>query len=413
MRPAASTGAVTGITGVLGQRWRADVTSWGAIVAWDASPPLEWYIAADDRWHIPAEEVAVRQQRVGGTPVFETRVRVPGGDVVHRAYSVATMLGSGSGATVVELTNDSPLPVACAITGPGVLTNRPPTDVPIEGIDLPAPTVVLPIGHRATVAVVLAHDGSGPGPLPSDLPSPDAVGRGWLALVERASRLTLADERANELVVAARCDLLLAGPPAVDDDPAGFLLGLGELVRIGELDAAAAGERSGDVAVAVAAVARRDGWDVDAALDAAATVLARAGDERAGSDLDAIIGRRRPATLPADPLSLRGGGDSPDRVGGGPLDVRTIAAIERRLACGPALFPGGLDVWRGVNIEAHGLRVGPTSTVSFAVRWHGERAAVLWEVEGGPVTLSAPTVDASWRSAEPRGEALWRTDRSG
>ena len=46
-------------TGVVGQRWRASITPWGAIEPWDGSPPLDWYVAADDRWHVP-------RQRAGG-----------------------------------------------------------------------------------------------------------------------------------------------------------------------------------------------------------------------------------------------------------------------------------------------------------------------------------------------------------
>ena len=68
----------SGITGVLGQDWRADVTGWGAIEPWDGSATLSWHVAADDRWHSPDTEAAVRQVRVLGAPVFETRLRVPG-----------------------------------------------------------------------------------------------------------------------------------------------------------------------------------------------------------------------------------------------------------------------------------------------------------------------------------------------
>jgi len=76
-------------TGVVGQRWRASVTPWGRLEPWDGSPPLDWYVAADDRWHVPRLEPAVRQSRVDGTPVTETRIRVPGGDVVQTVYTCA------------------------------------------------------------------------------------------------------------------------------------------------------------------------------------------------------------------------------------------------------------------------------------------------------------------------------------
>ena len=80
---------VMSTTGVAGGSWRADVTPWGAIEPWDGSPSLDWYVAADDRWHVPSREPAVRQVRLSGTAVVETRVRVPTGDAVQRVFSIA------------------------------------------------------------------------------------------------------------------------------------------------------------------------------------------------------------------------------------------------------------------------------------------------------------------------------------
>jgi hypothetical protein len=376
-----------GITGVLGQAWRAWVTAGGAVVPWDGSPALDWHVAADDRWHSPSREAAVRQVRPSGAPVFETRMRVPGGDAVQRLWSVA----DAGGWTVVEVTNDSPLPFACAFTRADVWTSRPPADVPIEGIELPAGPVVLPVGHRATVVVGLRHTDDGAG-LPRSHPSADAVARGWLASTHRASRLVLPDAALVDAVVAARCDLLLGAIPDRDGDPAGYVLSAAELVRLGELDQPAAGALADDVALAAERIARQDAWDAEAALDGAALVFAAAGERRALRDLARIIAQRQPAGLPATPAD----------------GIRAVAAVERRLARGPALFPEGIPAaWRGSDVEAHGLAVGPAARLSFAVRWHGERPAVLWELDGDSVELSAPAVDPSWRTSERSGEALW------
>jgi len=377
-------------TGVLGGDWRADVTPWGDVVPWDGSPALAWHVAADDRWHSPAGEVAVRQIRVSGAPVFETRLRIPGGDAVQRVWSVA----DGGGRTIVEVTNDSPLPIACALTRRDLLTVRPPADVPIEGIVLPAPTIVLPIGHRAGVTVALDHRGAGAGPLPPRSATAEATARGWVAFAERASRFVGPDPAMGEALVAARAEVALGGAPDPDDDPVGHLLAIGELVRLGELrddvhlDA---------VAGAVHAIARREGWDVDAALDAAATVLARRGEQRAGRDLARIVAGRR-SSAPPEPADATG--------------VRVVAAVERRLVRGGQLFPDGIPPsWRGVDLEAHGLVAGPASTLSFALRWHGSNAAVLWEIGGAAVELRAPAVDPAWRTRDRQGEALWRVGR--
>ncbi|MET0145691.1 MAG: hypothetical protein ABW328_13030, partial [Ilumatobacteraceae bacterium] len=339
----------SGTTGVLGQRWRAEVTSAGAIDPWDGSPTLDWHVAADDRWHSPAAEVAVRQTRVLGGPVFETRLRVPGGDVVHRAWSVA----DDRGLTVVELVNDSPLPIACALTRTDLLTSRPPTGVPIQGIDLdPATTTIVPIGHRGAATVALPHDGRDAGPLPGSLPSAEATARGWVARAESIGRVVLPDERDVERLVADRCEVLLAGPPPVHDDPVGHLLALGQLVRSGELHGDELVAAVADVADAIHAIAARTGWDVDAAIDAGALVLARAGERRAVGDVARIIARRAGRAV-APPV--------------GDVDgVRAVAALECSLVTGTSLFPSGIPVaWRGSGIEVHGLPAGPTTTVSW------------------------------------------------
>ncbi len=382
-----------GVTGVLGQDWRADVTAHGSIEPWDGAPPLDWHVAADDRWHSPAAEVAVRQRRIDGAPVFETRLRIPGGDAVQRVWSVP----DAGGLTCVEVTNESPLPIACAFTRADLQTARPPTAVPIQGIDLPAATTtVLPIGHRASVTVGLAHATTGGGGrLPDRLPDAAAVARGWVGLSQRASRLELPDPAAIDAVVAARCDLVLGGLADPETDDAGFLVGVGELVRLGELADAALAEVVPDVAAVVERLGPQPGWAADAALTAATVALAAAGEHRAVSDVARILAGRPSIPVRSAPTAT------------GPL---AVAAVERQLLRGGTLFPDGIPPsWRGTGIEAHGLIAGPATRLSFAVRWHGANPAVLWEVDGDPLVLTAPAVDPSWSTSATTGEALWRT----
>lgn len=67
------------------------------------------------------------------------------------------------------------------------------------------------------------------------------------------------------------------------------------------------------------------------------------------------------------------------------------------------------DGWEGQGIEVHDA---PThyGRLSFAVRWHGDRPALLWELVPHPgveaVRVTAPGLDPAWSSTELRGDAL-------
>jgi hypothetical protein len=373
-------------TGVLGRPWRADVSPWGRVTPWDGSGAIDWFVAAEDRWHVPSREAAVRQRRIDGTAVVVTRVRIPHGDAVQRVYSVA----DAGGLTVIEVENDSPGPIAVAFDRRDVRSERPIADVPIQGIDLPAEAFVLPVGHRARVRIGLAHDGPGAGSLPPGLPTADQVVRGWTAILGRAGHLALPSTSSSvvEAVAAQRCEILLGDVPHGLDEPAGFIVALGELVRLGE----PADPALPELADAVAAVARVDGWVADTALRAAGTVLLAAGERRALDDLRSIVARRQPARAPLI---------QPD-------DVLAIGWLEQLLARDGDLLPLGFPPdWLGADFDVAGVPLAIGTTVSFAVRWHGERPAVLWEVLGDPVTLRAPAVAPGWSSDSPTGEALW------
>jgi hypothetical protein len=382
--------------GVLGQPWRADVSEVGAIEPWDGTPRLDWWIAADDRWHDPQRETTVRQRRLDGAPVVETRVKVPTGDVVQRVYAVA----DDGGLTVVELENASTLPVAIALSHRRLLTNRPPADVPIRGIELPEEAVVLPLGHRSTMRIALAHDDRPPGVLIVEPPSALQVARGWLTQMERASRLVLPDASWTERVVAARSDLALGGLDDPDDDPVAFLLGAHELDRLG----ASVEEWIPAVVDAGEAVARRaaraggPAWDEDRALVATLGLLASGHETRGAADvrsLRARLGERRSV----EPVP--------------PDGVRVVAWVEDQLArpradAACALLPGGFPPsWLGVDLECYRVPAGDGADVSFAVRWHGERPALLWELHGAPsIRLTGGGADPSWSTTDPHGEAL-------
>lgn len=379
---------MTTTIGVLGGKWRAQVTGWGDVELADGNT-VTWHVAADDRWHRPAEEGTVRQTAVDGTPVLETKLRVPGGDAVQRVWAAA----DHGGLTVIEVENDSPMPIAVTLSGGNLITSRPATEVPIEGIDLPADTIVLPVGHRTRVRAGIPHGALSR--LPDDVAGPNQVAGGWLAHTARASRIVVPDDTSADALVAARCALALDGPDAADD--ATLLAGIGELVRMGEpaepwvLDVVEAAQRLIDEA-------RRGRASVaTGALWAAADVLALAGEDRGAADIVATIARlgdRVVDTMPDGPVAT----------------VRQIEEVfARPSAPGECqLFPAGIpQPWWGQSFECHGLRAGPAQRVSFAVRWHGERPAILWQADGpGELTLSGGAHDPAWRTTAPTGEAL-------
>ena len=97
--------------GTVGSSHKGIVDPRGLLTPWYDGWSLDWWIGAEDRWHFPSREVAVRQCLVEDTPVVETAMRVPGGDAVHRVYAVA----GDEPLAVVEIVNASPVPFAVAL----------------------------------------------------------------------------------------------------------------------------------------------------------------------------------------------------------------------------------------------------------------------------------------------------------
>ena len=372
-------------TGVVGSQWRATVTEWGAVEPWDGTTTIDWFVAADDRWHRPQHETSTRQTKLQGTPVVETRVRIPGGDAVQRVYSVA----DAAGFTVIEVTNESTLPIAVAFTGAPLLSRRPPTSMPPQGIELPADAVLYPIGHQSTVVVARSHGATAGSALPETIPAADQVARGWLAQTQRASRLHLPDSEMVDAVTAARCELLLNGPSAASEDPVSVVLGIAELVRLGQKPTIWVPRIASELERLA-----RSGTQIPAGVvEAAERVLHAAGEDRAVEDL-------RRMTLRVSTDDARG--EMPGDCGRVPSYVERLLVVsdERTAELMPTGFPAA---WLGIDFEAHGLTIGMASHLSFAIRWHGERPALLWEITGPPM----PLAHDGWSTAQLSGEALW------
>lgn len=70
------------------------------------------------------------------------------------------------------------------------------------------------------------------------------------------------------------------------------------------------------------------------------------------------------------------------------------------------ILPAIDDDWLGVDLAIHDMPV-RGGHLSFAVRWHGLRPALLWEYNGdGNLLLRCSSLDAQWSTTDNRGETL-------
>jgi hypothetical protein len=365
-----------------------------------AGVEIEWWVGADDGWKIPARD-GVLTERLGPAPAIGAHVRVPGGEVVLRAYAVAA---SGMPLVVADVENASPAAAVIAWVvraAPGYRVGR----VSIDGstlliderarIELPrvpthwavAPRAVgvrdavvdggassgtfdpvvtrrgdlevallFPVAHRTRTRIaasaVTDADESGPVAV-ARLPALADVERGWVAALERGMQVELPDEAMQASVDAARATLLLG--------------------TVGH--------------------ARRDRLVADAA---AAWGLTEVRSRRAApGDTDDDPWPRVKATLDASGAAPRRAADW----------LRALRAVLVTVSGDRiALLPYFPVEWLGQPVAAHDV---PTrqGSVSFALRWHGTRPALLWEVPAGR-RVHAPLLDPAWEGIANAGEAL-------
>jgi hypothetical protein len=402
--------------GVLGSSAQALVDAHGAIRPDGGHWQLDWWIGADDRWHVPARETAVRQSLLGAAPVVETSMRVPGGDAVHRAYGV----GGPAGLVAVEIENASAAPFVAALVlqpaprgrlrdvgargswvtvegRPSLRMPRPATrwaagfggdafdtvssgraerraftHAPRLGMRLEV-AFLHPVAHRTRLRLALAV-GRPDRSVDLDsvdlslLPTTNVAAAGWAAHLRRGMQVEPPDPRLRQAVEASRAALLLAAD-------------------------AAGRPRAEDVAAL-------EDWGFDAE---AATAWRRLGiRERRRA------GRRIPDPEPWKTIEARLAEASPTFTwtdGPSPFLQAVRDLLARPGADGSvSLLPTLPAAWRGQTVD---VRDAPTRAgrVSYSVRWHGSRPALLWECEQA-VHLRVPGLDPTWSTTEQRGEAL-------
>lgn len=479
----------------------------GTLTRTDVGWSVEWWVGAEDRWHVPSREPSTRQRLVDGMPVIETSVRVPGGDVTSRAYHA--VIGGIGDAAVMEVANQSPVPVVVAwAVVPGVsavrriellggrsvvvdgrgalmLPGAPRAGAWSEsgGADLVArieggPTdsrtasvtsragraaaaFVYAVPHGTTIRAVMPRAATGRHAATASVPSSADVGRGWAARLERGTRLSLPAGRLADAFRVNRAFLLLAAGARLDPRVAYRVVAALDAVGLdrearavlavehtGAPDRATAAAASvsalavhwrltGDrttvdeaipaVALAIRVLGRGSGGWVRRGLLDGAELLRAWGHEDVARRADALLARMEPADEAGDgdtgedPIDVDGllglvSDAPPTLVWSDPAVSACLVASVRRMLVHGAAATATVAVctrlpedWKGEGIEVHGA---PTElgTVSFAVRWHGERPALLWNVEARPgvdaVQLVAPGLSPRWSTTQRAGEAL-------
>jgi len=438
------------VIGALGQADRGVVDPRGLLAPCGQAWSIDWWVQSGNAWHLASRGAVVRQRLVGHAPVVETAMRVGGGDVVCTEYGVP------GGVAVVDVTNQTPMPIAVALVvgparpdaagaetiawdgqrgvcidgRPSVLFARVPARAAgrssseededelfgrLESGDASWRTVrcagrraqaafVFPLPRTTSARAVVAL-GADPVRLPSSIPGPAEVARGWDRLVASALAVDLPAPRLGDAVEACRRRLLLAQdvePPA----PA-----VATAARWALLTAASAPRRRGRRRVrrpsgAGPAISHRSGG-----LDPRAT-LERAAFELAEGEADGLMRLRWALDVATDVWTWPTVIDSPHATGmeddvlvtAAFLDaVRELLVTERRH--GVAMCPHWPEEWGRAGLDVRRVPIGG-GLLSFAIRWHGDRPAVLWELEGPAVRLTAPGLDPAWSATAPSGEAL-------
>ena len=303
---------------------------------------LGWRVRSGNDWLTPGRDAPTRQLRPDAAPVVHTALRIAGGDAVERVYAV----GDGEDAiVVVEVENASPEAIAVGFV-----------------VDGPGKIAVDDYGVRFDGALALSF-----------VRRPGAVEDGNVLVFPVPHRTTVRVALTTRSGVEVRT---LADVDAVSR-AWGSILDRGMRTELPEplqsqIDAARA-----DVLLA------------PPSTDAFVALEAWGLDREAVEMWAHLPGRARRAAKRA--------------VSSGVL-AETRAALVRENGRTVDLLPGFRPAWLGQPVAAHDLPL-RQGLCSFAVRWHGPRPALLWDVPAG-MTVRVPALDPTWSSNEPVGEAL-------
>ncbi len=258
--------------------------------------------------------------------------------------------------------------------------------------------MIVPAVRMARTAVVLDRVGL-----------PDEAERARGTLVEAAGVSLLSGEEANMALLALSSRRLRSGRASALADLAGPLaFEADDFLQRHVLEQVAAALDA--EAPAAARDARRMLSDLEvrslreSRRSAGASVVEWALHEDARSAFTGSANRSAPFNL-ADILrrGVAFGGDGLDGLEA-LLDCLVAEAADHLV-----IAPSMPEEWIGAPVDAHGLLT-RHGTLSFSVRWHGSRPAVLWDLQPrrdeDPVVTLRCGLDESWASTALAGEAL-------
>ncbi len=390
----------------------------------------------------PAVVVEIENQ--GGVAIAVGLVARPlvhgGRGFLARAGASATAIDLGEGGAVRF---DAAAATAVA-DGVDLLKHMPEADAGIASDAMTSRSggaqaaAVFPLPHTATLRFVIELGG----PVRSDaaVPAVDDIERGWQVHLNAGARFDVGDADVGERTSVAARGLLTAWPTPhavpgaitalaelgfgadaprlfddlqdLDDDPT-LLAAVARWSQLGEAtpqldvldryigpiaravhDASNRSSFSGPDWLAGALDALADRLDLIEQPDVAERVRSLAPTSSALGEIDALLARRRKIGEFADPA----------------VGAQFVLGVRSRLL---ADRPGRLDLlpalpasWRGHTIDALGVPI-EGGTVSFGVRWHGPRPAVLWQVDHpGEIQVTASAIDGDFASTESSGETL-------
>ncbi len=333
-----------------------------------------WHVRSEARGHDPRADSTVRQ--TVDAAIVETTMRVAGGEARHRAY------GTGAGRVVIEIDNDSSAAFAVAIVLSDAdrldevgWTYQPARSCTAADVDAVyhrltvddtevgigsrggAIALVWPVSHRGSLRVTIGAARADP----ASVAGAEEVRRAWRAHLRRGMRVEIDDRALGDAIDQARVALL---------------------VESGRADAET--------------TRALEDWGFDAEAASAW--------DRLGAPQRARLRRRR-----ADPATAWTRARHHLERNEAALflnAMREVLALDRRRSVDAVdLLPGFPPDWLGLGVGIHDAPARCGAHLSAALRWHGDRPALLWETSS-PITLRCPRFDSGFSTRACAGEVL-------